>query len=51
MPGEWGATYTGDRDDLIVLGGDGGCDTEQKAKDRPVGRCNDARHRRAQENC
>ena len=36
MPGDWGATYTGDRDDLIVLGGDGGCDTEQKAKDFKV---------------
>lgn len=33
MPGDWGATYYGDRDSLIVLGGDGGCDTEQKAKD------------------
>lgn len=36
MPGDWGATYTGDKDDLIVLGGDGGCDTEQKAKDYKV---------------
>ncbi|MCC6729793.1 MAG: Gfo/Idh/MocA family oxidoreductase [Chthonomonadales bacterium] len=32
MPGEWGATYHGDRDDLVVLGGDGGCETEQKAR-------------------
>lgn len=32
LPGEWGATYYGDKDDLIVLGGDGGCDTEAKAK-------------------
>ncbi|HLK57556.1 MAG TPA: Gfo/Idh/MocA family oxidoreductase [Chthonomonadaceae bacterium] len=30
---EWGAKYFGDRDTLIVSGGDGGCDTEQKAKD------------------
>lgn len=29
----WGAKYHGDRDTLIVSGGDGGCDTEQKAKD------------------
>jgi hypothetical protein len=33
FPGEWGGTYTGDKDSLVVLGGDGGCDTEQKAKD------------------
>jgi hypothetical protein len=33
MPGEWGGTYTGDKGDLIVIGGDGGADTEQKAKD------------------
>ena len=33
FPGEWGATYTGDKDDLVVIGGDGGCDTEQKAKE------------------
>lgn len=33
FPGEWGATYTGDKGDVIVLGGDGGCDVEQKAKD------------------
>ena len=33
FPGEWGGTYHGDKDSLIVLGGDGGCDTEQKAKD------------------
>ncbi len=32
LPGDWGATYYGDRDDLVVLGGDGGCDTEEKAK-------------------
>mgnify|MGYP001167334226 FL=1 len=32
LPGEWGATYTGERGDLVVLGGDGGCDTEAKAK-------------------
>jgi predicted dehydrogenase len=32
FPGEWGATYTGDRGDLVVTGGDGGCDTEEKAK-------------------
>ena len=29
---EWGAKYHGDRDTLIVSGGDGGCDTEEKAK-------------------
>ncbi len=33
LPGEWGATYQGDKDSLVVLGGDGGCETEQKAKD------------------
>jgi hypothetical protein len=33
FPSEWGATYTGSNGDLIVTGGDGGCDTEQKAKD------------------
>lgn len=33
LPGEWGATYHGDRDSLVVLGGDGGCETEQKAKE------------------
>jgi len=32
LPGEWGATYYGDKDSLVVLGGDGGCDTETKAK-------------------
>jgi predicted dehydrogenase len=32
MPGEWGATYYGDRDSLIVIGGDGGCATEAKAR-------------------
>ncbi len=31
MKGEWGATYYGDRDSLVVLGGDGGCSTEEKA--------------------
>ena len=31
FPGEWGATYTGTKDDLVVTGGDGGCDTEKKA--------------------
>ncbi len=36
FPGEWGATYSGDRDDLVVLGGDGGCDTEAKAKEFTV---------------
>ncbi len=30
--GEWGGTYTGDKGDLIVAGGDGGCATEEKAK-------------------
>jgi predicted dehydrogenase len=29
----WGAKYHGDRDTLIVSGGDGGCDTEPRAKD------------------
>ncbi len=33
LPSEWGATYTGDKGDLVVTGGEGGCDTEQKAKD------------------
>lgn len=32
FPGEWGATYHGDRDSLVVVGGDGHCDTEEKAK-------------------
>lgn len=32
----WGATYYGDRDSLVVAGGDGGCDTEQKAKEFKV---------------
>jgi hypothetical protein len=32
FPVEWGATYSGDRGDLVVVGGDGGCDTEAKAK-------------------
>ena len=31
-PIEWGAKYYGDRDTLLIEGGDGGCDTEQKAK-------------------
>lgn len=31
MPGDWGATYYGDRDDLILHGGDGGAKTEEKA--------------------
>lgn len=31
-PIPWGAKYHGDRDTLIVSGGDGGCDTEPKAK-------------------
>ncbi|WP_309710758.1 Gfo/Idh/MocA family oxidoreductase [Armatimonas sp.] len=30
--GPWGALYKGDKDDLIVLGGDGGCTTEEKAR-------------------
>jgi hypothetical protein len=29
----WGAKYHGDRDTLIVSGGDAGCDTEPKAKE------------------
>ena len=29
---DWGAKYYGDRDTLIVSSGDGGCDTEAKAK-------------------
>jgi len=33
FPGEWGGTYTGDKGDLIVLGGDGGCEVEAKAKE------------------
>lgn len=33
LSGEWGGTYTGDKGDLVVLGGDGGCDTEAKAKE------------------
>ena len=31
-PGEWGATYRGDRDTLILFGGDGGATTEEKAR-------------------
>lgn len=31
-PISWGAKYYGDRDTLIVANGDGGCDTEEKAK-------------------
>lgn len=33
FPGDWGATYRGGRDELVVLAGDGGCEVEQKAKD------------------
>ncbi len=29
--GQWGATYYGDKDNLIVIEGDGGCKTEEKA--------------------
>lgn len=29
--GQWGATYHGDKDRLIVIEGDGGCRTEEKA--------------------
>lgn len=32
FPGEWGALYTGDKDDLVVTGGDGGCTAEEKAR-------------------
>jgi predicted dehydrogenase len=32
-PIPWGAKYYGDRDTLIVSGGDAGCDTEPKAKE------------------
>ncbi len=32
-PIPWGAKYYGERDTLIVSGGDGGCDTEPKAKE------------------
>ncbi len=35
-PIAWGAKYHGDRDTLIVSGGDGGCDTEPKAKEFPT---------------
>ena len=31
--GEWGATYHGTKDDLVLIGGDGGADTEPKAID------------------
>ena len=31
--GEWGATYFGTKDDLVLIGGDGGADTEPKALD------------------
>lgn len=31
-PIDWGAKYFGDRDTLIIANGDGGCDTEDKAK-------------------
>ncbi len=30
---EWGEKFIGDKDTLLVSGGDGGCDTEQKAKE------------------
>jgi len=30
---DWGEKFIGDKDTLLVSGGDGGCDTEQKAKD------------------
>jgi predicted dehydrogenase len=33
---EWGEKFIGDKDTLLVSGGDGGCDTEQKAKDFKV---------------
>jgi predicted dehydrogenase len=33
FPGEWGATYIGDKGDFVHTGGDGGTDCEQKAKD------------------
>ena len=33
LEGEWGATYYGTKDDLILTGGDGGADTEPKAID------------------
>lgn len=33
LPGEWGATYHGTTDSLVLIGGDGGADTEQKAKE------------------
>jgi hypothetical protein len=36
FPGEWGATYYGDRDSLVVIGGDGGCSVEDKAKNYEV---------------
>jgi predicted dehydrogenase len=32
MDGLWGATYYGDRDSLVVIQGDGACETEEKAK-------------------
>lgn len=32
MPGDWGATYHGTRDSLVLLGGDGGAQTEEKAR-------------------
>lgn len=31
LPGEWGATYHGSKGELVVLGGDGGTETEEKA--------------------
>ncbi len=35
-PISWGAKYYGDRGSLIVSGGDGGCDTEPKAKEYKI---------------
>jgi len=31
LPGEWGASYHGSKGKLVVLGGDGGTETEEKA--------------------
>jgi len=36
MGAAYGAKYWGDKDTLIVTGGDGGCDTEEKAKNYKV---------------
>lgn len=33
MGASWGATYVGERGTLVVTGGDGGCDTEAKARE------------------